>query len=30
MSVTITDAGKAAFTSAGTAWRRAQAELEPD
>jgi DNA-binding MarR family transcriptional regulator len=25
MSVTITDAGRAAFTSAGTAWRRAQA-----
>ena len=26
MSVTITDAGRAAFTSAGTAWRRAQAD----
>jgi DNA-binding MarR family transcriptional regulator len=26
MSVTITDAGIAAFTSAGTAWRRAQAD----
>ncbi len=34
MSVTITDAGIAAFTSAGTAWRRAQADaarmLGPD
>jgi DNA-binding MarR family transcriptional regulator len=34
MSVTITDAGLAAFTSAGTAWRRAQADaarmLGPD
>jgi hypothetical protein len=26
MSVTITDAGIAVFTSAGTAWRRAQAD----
>ena len=26
MSVTVTDAGGAAFTSAGTAWRRAQAD----
>ena len=34
MSVTVTDAGGAAFTSAGTAWRRAQADaarmLGPD
>jgi DNA-binding MarR family transcriptional regulator len=34
MSVTITDAGRTAFTSAGTAWRRAQADaarmLGPD
>ena len=34
MSVTITDAGITAFTSAGTAWRRAQADaarmLGPD